>query len=278
MRAGRPPPIDSPFSCARLDGMRCQECHLGQEVKGLIDKYTCGLDHSDEKKVRNGWDGCDIVESVRAREHASRLVCPECGCHEIVLVTSAPMKRTITERISPLVLESKVVDSTLTATGQVERVFVCKAQACQHSWPVPEWFPKFWVGKPEDAAHMTIEELAAHLKEKIIGGLGIPRRYLGVPDPDPKPVPQYADSELLTAQAMRDTFRNPELEARVLDALYEECARYMPQERGEVEQAVFGPGRISTAKANELADAMASGHNSGSTSILHERMAGKLRR
>lgn len=257
--------------------MKCQDCHLGQKVKGLIDKYTCGLDHSEDRKVRNGWDGCDVVESVHAREHASRLVCPKCGCHEIVLVTSAPMKRTITERISPLVLESKVVDSTLTATGQVERVFVCKAQACQHSWPVPEWFPRFWVGKPEDAAHMTIEELASHLKDKIIGGLGIPKEYV-TGTPRREPPPEYADSELLTAQALRDSWRSPELEARVLDAIYEECAHNMPQETGEVEQAVFGPGQISTAEANELADAMASGHNSGDTAILHWKQAGKLKR
>lgn len=260
-----------------MDGMRCQDCHLGNRVKGLINKYTCGLDHDNPKRVRDEDDGCDIVESVHAREHASRLVCPECGCHQVMLVTSVIMKRVVTERISPLVLESQVVDSTMDSVGDVERVFRCCAQACLYSWPVPEWFPKFWVGRPEDASQMTTDELASHLKDKILGGLGIPKRYV-TREPEPKePPPQYADSELLTPAAMRDCYRSRELEARVLDAIYEECANNMPRD-GEVEQPVFGPGRISTAEANELADAMVSGHNSGSTSILHERMARKTRR
>ena len=259
-----------------MDGMRCQECHLGQEVKGLIDKYTCGLDHGEEKTVRNGWDGCDIVESVNAREHASRLVCPECGCERIIIQTKVPIDRVVKEHVNMHVQQAKVIDSYMTATGPMERTFIC--QECHHSWPVPDWFPKFWVGKPEDASQMTTEELAAHLKDKIIGGLGIPKRCV-TGEPEPKePPPEYADSELLTAQAMRDSFRNPRLESRVLDALYEECACHMPNERGEVEQAVFDPCRISTAQANELADQMAEGHNSGDTSILHERMAGKLKR
>lgn len=258
--------------------MECEKCHLGNQVKGLINKYTCGLDHSEDKAVRNGWDGCDIVESVLAREHASKLVCPACGCDRIIIQTRVPLDRVVKEHANMHVQQGKVIDSYLTATGPMERTFICQDQGCLHSWPVPEWFPKFWVGKPEDASQMTTEELAAHLKEKIIGGLGIPKRYLGLPESDPEPPPEYADSELLTAQSMRDSFRNPKLEGRVLDALYEECARHMPHERGEVEQAVFGPGRISTAEANELADAMASGHNSGSTSILHERVAGKLKR
>lgn len=254
--------------------MKCEDCHLGNAVKGLIDKYTCGLDHSDNRKVRNSWDGCDLVESVRANERVSRLRCLECRCSRILIETVLPTTRTVIERPSTTHM-SRLIDSRLEKAGEPERTFIC--EDCGHRWPVPDWFSITWGAKPEDVGHMTIEELASHLKDKIIGGLSIPRRYL---EPKPKePLPEYEDDQLLTPQAIRDCWRrNPLLEDRVINAIYEECAHMMPQENGEVEKPFFGPGSISADQANDLAESLANGHCSGSTKLLHDALGRKLRK
>jgi len=234
--------------------MECKDCHLGQRVPKLINKYTCGLDHSEDRAVRNGWDGCDIVESVRAREHASKLECPKCQSDFIFIETIVPARRTVTEHVHGNLRGSSLKDSKLEAEGTVERRFWC--QGCGHKWEVPDWFPKMWVGKPEDATHMTSEELQTHLKGKILGELRPPRQETR------EPVQEYEDHMLLSAQALRDSWRCPKLEQRVIDALYEECSHLMPQELEEVEQPVYGPGAVAD----------------GDCVLLHEALASKLKR
>ncbi len=255
--------------------MKCEDCHLGDAVKGLIDKYTCGLDHSDDRRVRNAWDGCDIVESVHAHERASRLRCEGCGCYSILIETVLPTTRTVVERpLEPPKQQARLIDSRLEKAGEPTRTFEC--EDCGHRWPVPDWFPVIWEAKPADVGHMTIEELASHLKDKIIGGLGVPRRYLG--SQPREPVPEYDDDQLLTGKAFRDCLWSETLEARVINAMYENCAHMMPQENGEAEKPFFGPGSISTDQANDLAESLAHGHCSGSTRLLHDALGKRLKK
>jgi len=255
--------------------VECKNCHLGNPVKGLIDKYTCGHDYGDDKELRNAWDGCDLVESVHAQERASRLRCLRCHHSCVLIETALPTTRIVVERpLEPPMQQARLIDSRLEKTGEPIRTFEC--EDCGHRWPVPDWFPVIWGAKPTDVGHMTIEELASHLKDKIIGGMGIPRRYL---EPTPRErVPEYEDDQLLTGKAFLDIWRSKKLEFRVINAIYESCAHMMPQELGEVEQPVFGPGSISSDQANDLAESLVNGHCSGSTKLLHEALGRKLKR
>lgn len=123
---------------------------------------------------------------------------------------------------------SELVDSSLRKTASdVERKFWC--ERCEHRWLVPEWFPHLWVARPENPADMMFEEFNAYLQNKIFGGLGVPARYI-TGEREPKPIPEFTDEELLTPKAWVYTHRSPELEKRVLRAMYEASEPYMPKE------------------------------------------------